>query len=411
MGNYILREFPRKEELIMEFRKELHPEVYEVNGHVHTPYSFSAFESIGSIFEQASEENIKVLGINDFFLADGFEEFYKFSLDHRIFPMFNIEIVGLLKDEQDRNFRINDPRNPGRIYLSGKGLDYPFELDPAMECMLHNTRYEIQIHVKEIIENVSRLLKEKDARLNLKFSEIKRLFARQFVTERHVARAILTLINERITDKTERKKFLDSLLGGPLLEADLEDLASMENEIRSRFLKAGGKAFVLESSRAFLPAYEAVKIILNAGGIPCYTVLLDDASGQCTEYEASKQILMNELLAHNIHCIEFIPSRNDPGILKDYAGFFNENGFIIVFGTAHSTPDMIPLRVTTRDGAYLDKDLKEISYKGACIIAAHQYLRAQGQQGYLDLDGNPLPDLQDEMIELGKSVITKYINQ
>ena len=410
MTNYKLRNFPGKEELIMEYREKAHPDILEVNCHLHTPYSFSAFNSIESIFEQARNENVNVLGINDFFLADGFEEFYKYSLDYRIFPMFNIEIVGLLQDEQDKNFRINDPRNPGRIYLSGKGLDYPFELDPAMESMLHNIRYEIQIHVKEIIENVSRILKEQDARLNLKYSEIKRLFAREFVTERHVSRAICTLIYEKITENSERKAFLDILLGDPGLEADPDNLPAIENEIRSRFLKAGGRAFVLESSRAFLPLPEVIQIILNAGGIPCYTILLDDESGQCTEYEANKQILMNELLANNIHCIEFLPFRNNLDILKDYARFFEKNGFVIVFGTAHSTPDLIPLRVSTRGGAYLDGDLAATSFNGACVIAAHQYQRAQGQQGYLNLDGYPVSDRQEEMIELGKSVIHRYIS-
>ena len=108
--------------------------------------------------------------------------------------------------------------------------------------------------------------------------------------------------------------------------------------------------------------------------------------------------------------IEFIPFRNDTKILKDYASFFEQNGFVSVFGTAHSTPDLIPLRVSTRGGEYLDGDLAAISYKGACIIAAHQYLRAKGQQGYLDPEGNPVSDRLDDMIELGKSVIHRYIS-
>ena len=78
--------------------------------------------------------------------------------------MFNIEIVGLLMEEQYKKFRINDPNNPGRTYISGKGLDFPFELDPAMECMLHNIRYENQIHTKEIIENANRIIQDFEER-------------------------------------------------------------------------------------------------------------------------------------------------------------------------------------------------------------------------------------------------------
>ncbi|KPL11551.1 MAG: hypothetical protein AMS26_19860 [Bacteroides sp. SM23_62] len=387
------------------------PGITEVNGHVHTPYSFSSFFSMSQIFEQALKENVRVLGINDFFMADGYNDFYELALDNRIFPLFNIEIVGLLKEEQYKKFRINDPVNPGRTYISGKGLDFPFELDPALECMLHNIRYENQIHTKEIIEKANQVIQEIDLHLALKYSEIKRLFARDFVTERHVSRAIRTLIYARCPKSDERKDFLDRLCGKMGFNADLDDLAAVENEIRAKLLKSGGKAYVPEESSAFLPVSEVFQIIVNAGGIPCYPILLDDDSGRCTEYEANKQILHNELLAHRIHCIEFLPYRNDVEILRDYVNFFHENGFVIIFGTAHSTPDNKPLRVTTRDGEFLDEELAAISYEGASIIAAHQYFRCKGEQGYLDIDGNPRKDRLNEFITLGKAVIHKFISR
>lgn len=409
MANYILKDFPGKEELIMRFRQAAEPGPLQVNCHLHTPYSFSIFDNIESIFKQAASENLKVLGINDFFVADGFDEFYRCSLENRIFPMFNIEITGLLQDEQKKNIRVNDPSNPGRIYLSGKGLDYPFRLDPGMECMLQNIRYENQLHTKEIIEKAERILKELDAGMILKYSEIKRLFARELVTERHVARAIRNMIFHGIPSKPERKEFLEELIGTGELHTDFDDIPAIENQIRASLLKSGGRAFVPEAAGAFLPFDEVIQIILNAGGIPCYTVLLDDESLQCTEYEANKQILMNELLAHSIHCIEFLPVRNNSEILLDYARFFNENGFIILFGTPHSSPELTQLRISTRGGEYLSEELSELSYSGAGIIAAHQYLRAKGEAGYLDSHGKTVPNQKDEWVELGKSVINRFL--
>jgi hypothetical protein len=411
MNSYLLKDFPGKEELIFGFESMPEPGITEVNCHVHTPYSFSSFFSMSQIFEQALKENVRVLGINDFFMADGYNDFYELALNNRIFPLFNIEIVGLLKEEQYKKFRINDPVNPGRTYISGKGLDFPFELDPALECMLHNIRYENQIHTKEIIEKANQVIQEIDLHLALKYSEIKRLFARDFVTERHVSRAIRTLIYARCPKSDERKDFLDRLCGKMGFNADLDDLAAVENEIRTKLLKSGGKAYLPEESSAFLPIPEVFQIIVNAGGIPCYPILLDDESGRCTEYEANKQILHNELVAHRIHCIEFLPYRNDVEILRDYVNFFHENGFVIIFGTAHSTPDNKPLRVTTRDGEVLDEELAAISYEGASIIAAHQYFRCKGEQGYLDIDGNPRKDRMNEFITVGKAVIHKFISR
>ncbi len=381
-----------------------------MNAHLHTPHSFSFFDSIPAIIDQAVRENIKVLGINDFYLADGFPEFYRESLEHRIFPMFNIEIVGLMIKEQYDRFRINDPVNPGRTYLCGKGLDYPFHLDEEHACRLQNARYEIQVHTKEIIENANRVLQEIDGGLKLKYSEVKRLFAREFVTERHISRAIRTLIFDRYRESSERIRILSGLFHSSELKTDIMDLAEVENEIRARFLKAGGKAFVAEDQGAFLPVSEVLRIIRNCGGIPCYSVLLDDEKGRCTEYEANKQILLNELLSHDIHCIEFLPAQNDPDVLKDYVRFFREQDYIILFGTAHSTPEEKPLRVRTRDGQPLDEELSAISFEGAGVIAAHQYLRARGEPGYIAQDGKHQKERIGEFIALGKAVINKFIN-
>jgi len=90
--------------------------------------------------------------------------------------------------------------------------------------------------------------------------------------------------------------------------------------------------------------------------------------------------------------------------------FFQKSGFVIIFGTAHSTPDNKPLRVSTRGGEFLDEDLAVVSHEGASIIAAHQYLRSREEQGYLDIDGNPRKEKMNEFITLGKAVIHKFIS-
>src|SRR5512137_2989124 len=104
------------------------PEFREANGHIHTPYSFSAFDTLDTVFKMAREEEIAALGINDFFVTDGYKAFHDGCVRNNIFPLFNIEFIGLLKEEQKNGIRINDPNNPGRIYFSGKGLDYPFNI-------------------------------------------------------------------------------------------------------------------------------------------------------------------------------------------------------------------------------------------------------------------------------------------
>ena len=62
----------------------------KVNSHIHTPYSFSAFESIEQAFEMARSEGVRVLGINDFFVTDGYDEFGRTAGKYGIYPIFSI---------------------------------------------------------------------------------------------------------------------------------------------------------------------------------------------------------------------------------------------------------------------------------------------------------------------------------
>lgn len=46
----------------------------KVNAHMHTPYSFSAFTDIDDALNRAVEEGVLVVGINDFYTTEGYEE-------------------------------------------------------------------------------------------------------------------------------------------------------------------------------------------------------------------------------------------------------------------------------------------------------------------------------------------------
>jgi len=46
----------------------------KVNAHLHTPFSFSAFRDIDEALDRAVAEEVKVLGINDFYTAEGYQE-------------------------------------------------------------------------------------------------------------------------------------------------------------------------------------------------------------------------------------------------------------------------------------------------------------------------------------------------
>jgi hypothetical protein len=409
--NHFLSDLPPYPLLKKEMAAASLPSFREANCHIHTPYSFSAFSEMNIIFEKAKNENIAMLGINDFFVTDGYDSFHSGCIDNKIFPLFNIEFIGLLKEEQKKSIRINDPNNPGRIYFSGKGLDYPFQTGWIQKRQLKKVIKGSQKQIKAMISKFNRLIRSGYPELSLSYEAIKKSYSHELVRERHIAKAIRILAHENFKTEEEQVLFLETLYSGKKSKALLSDIPALENEIRSNLLKSGGAAFVEEDENSFLELKKIIKIIIKSGGIPCYPVLLDDPSGKFTEFESDPEKLHNSLTKLGIECIELIPGRNDFSILKTFVEFFHKKGFIITFGTEHNTPEMIPLAVTTRSSVPLDERMKTIAWEGACVIAAHQYLRAHGRQGYVLPDGTHSKEQMRELINLGQLVIEYFIKK
>ena len=246
---------------------------------------------------------------------------------------------------------------------------------------------------------------------HLSYDKIKKDYAHDLVRERHIAKALRELTIKNFSSPEQQLHFLETLYGGKKSKTGFSNPAALENEIRSNLLKSGGAAFVEEDEDSFIELKKIIRIIVRSGGIPCYPVLLDDPSGKCTEFETDPEKLYMSLKNLGIECIELIPGRNDFYILKDFVEFFHNKGFIITFGTEHNTPEMIPLTVSARGSVPLDESLKKIAWEGACIIAAHQYLRADGRQGYVLPDGTHSVEQKRELATLGKLVIEYFLNK
>lgn len=411
MDKYFLADFPDTEVLRKQISKNNLPEFREANAHIHTPYSFSAFPDMETIFRLAKEENIAVLGINDFFVADGYKVFCTESVQNGIFPLFNIEFIGLLKEEQKKGIRINDPNNPGRIYFCGKGLDYPFNPGFLQNLKLKSVIRESQNQMKSMISKLNNLMRPVNPSVTLSYENIKNRYAQDLVRERHLAKAVRNAAAETYSDPEDQIRFLEKIYGGKKSKAGAGNNALLENEIRSNLLKSGGAAFVEESEESFLELDKIIKLIIKAGGIPCYPVLLDDLSGNYTEFEIDKERLYKALSSHKIGCIELIPGRNNLDVLRDFVRFFHEKNFLITFGTEHNTPEMIPLTVSARGSEKLDDEMKKIAWDSVCAIAAHQYLRAKGMQGYVLPNGNSSVGQKRELIFLGKIVIEFFLSK
>ncbi len=383
----------------------------DVNAHLHTPYSFCSFESIEQAVSMAKKEGIAVIGINDFFTTDGYAQWDKLCRQNDITPLFNFEFIGVSTEEQSKGIRINDPGNPGRIYMSGKGLSHPFNLDEPYAMQFSKVKKNANETSKQMCKKLNTHLKIVDARIDVSFEYILRYLTKGMVRERHIAKALREKVFTVKTTNDGRKILLEKIYNGKPQNAPLDNAAALENEIRNVLLKAGGAAFIPEDPKSFLPMDTVRDIILNGKGVPTYPLLGNALNGSFTEYESDKEALLKKLKEKRFFAVEFITTRNTTAMLEDYAQFFVNNGFVVTFGSEHNTPDLTPLMLRTADDEGLSPLLKKINYEGACITVAHQGLIAEGKQGWLNAKGFPETERYKAFVTMGDDIIKKQIKK
>jgi hypothetical protein len=397
--------FPAKDDLLKWYAANGKNTIFLVNAHLHTPYSFSAFKDIPQALDMAVAENVNVMGINDFYTTDGYSQWASECASRGIFPLFNIEYISLNKADQLAGLKVNDPGNPGRTYLSGKGLAFPAKMDEPYASALASVRMESNRHVAGMCAKLNDLLLKIDAGFLLDFETIRSSMTMGMVRERHLARAVREKIDFLFTGNEDKKAFYSSLFGGKELVSDFNAPASVENEIRNNLLKAGGPAFIPEPAEAFLESDMVCKMIVNQGGIPTYPFLADDNNGNFTPFEESREKAAKILKERNIWSVELITTRNSPEVLEEYVTFFHREGFVVTLGSEHNTPAMEPIELFARKKSVLSPVLQEINYLGACLVAAHQYLYATEGKGYLNADNQPDIKNRDHFIHVGKALI------
>jgi hypothetical protein len=378
----------------------------KVNAHLHTPYSFSAFRNVDEALDMAVAEGVKVVGINDIYSTAGYAAWSEGCKARGLYPLFNIEFISLNEADQKAGLRVNDPGNPGRTYLSGKGLSFPFRLAEPFATQLADVANEANAQVEAMCGKVNEILATANAGFTLDFEWIKNELTKGSIRERHLAKALRLKVYEACgNDEAKIKELFGKLFGGKELKSAVSDISGVENEVRGNMLKAGGGAFVPEDPKAFLPMQTVCDIIVAGGGIPTYPFLADDAKGGYTDFEGDLEKVAQQLTERGFHSVEFITTRNGVELLEKYASYLHDQGFVVTFGSEHNTPAMEPIELFARNSTPLTDRLMQINYEGVCVVAAHQHLVAQGLRGYVDANGQADRSKRAEFIKLGDELI------
>ncbi|HVO18007.1 MAG TPA: hypothetical protein VMU15_02050 [Anaeromyxobacter sp.] len=386
------------------------------NAHVHLPPNFSAFASVEQAVELARAQGLALLGTSnyyDFAVYDGFADRCRSA---GVFPLFGVELLCRDEDLARQGVKVNDPANPGKVYLCGKGLGRFDPQTPAAVATLAGVRARDGARIAEMVGRCARALAERGCPVDLGADAIVDGLVRRHgspratvvLQERHVARAIQEALFAAIPPG-ERLDRLPRLLGAPVKLKGPDDAVGLQNEVRNHLMKAGKPGFVPES---YLDLAEARALVLELGGIPCYPVLADGAS-PLGQFEATAAGLVANLARLGIHAAELIPNRNAPAVLSDYVKTLRRSGIVVTAGTEHNTLELLPMMPSAR-GAPIPEELLPIFWEGACVAAAHQYLTSRGEAGFVTQDGAPQPGHPDAegriaaFAALGKAVIAAF---
>ena len=386
------------------------PESLTYNSHIHLPPNFSAFETVEQAVELAVDQGVRVLGCGNYYDYTVYRRFTETARDKNVFPLFGTEIIALETDLQQANIRINDPGNPGRHYICGKAISRFEELSPRADELLSGIRNNDKLRMNEMAVKMTAVFSEHGIDTGLDDQAvIARVVKRHecsadtvTLQERHLAQAYQEVFFDKVSEDRRQKKLTD-IFRVPS-QSNPSDTVGIQNEIRLNLMKAGKICFVPET---FVNLAQAKELIVELGGIPCYPVLADGSKKRC-EYETPVEQLIETLKANHYTMVELITIRNSPKVLVEYVSAIRQAGIAVVAGTEHNTLDLLPIKLACVGGEAVPEEIDLIFKEGICVLAAHAFLKAHGEEGFVDeQEGNANQRIKD-FSRIGAVVLKNY---
>ena len=360
-----------------------------VNTHLHVPPNFSAFRTVEDAVETGRREGVRVMGTSNFYDLGVYPRFAAAAEGAGIVPLFGTEAITLDGSLRDDDIRANDPDNPGRVYLCGKGIGG--FADPSQEAqgLMATARAGAEARTGRMVSRLNACFSDAGFDPLLTLDSIAQVVAeragvlpaRVVLQERHLAMAFQEALFVRFPAES-RPAFLERVLRRPA-SADVADPVAVQGELRSRLMKANGLAFEPESPVSFEDAY---RLVLQLDGIPCYPTLADGASPVCP-WEDPPTALAERILGRGINVAELIPTRNQTEVVDAYVRAFRAAGILVLAGTEHNTQQRFALEPRCADGSLPSAASREAFWEATCVVAAHQHLRSSGRPGYVDREG------------------------
>ena len=159
------------------------------NLHLHTGESYSLYPSPSSLVWAARGEGLATIGINDLYATGGHAEFVEACRIGGLDATLSVELIALDQTAFAAGALWNDPSNPGRTYLCGKGTVRPLPPGSESAKRLDAVNAALQQRHREMVALASDWLLAHDCG-PVTWEDAVGRTARGNVTERHVAEAL-----------------------------------------------------------------------------------------------------------------------------------------------------------------------------------------------------------------------------
>jgi hypothetical protein len=353
------------------------PDRRGTNLHVHCDHSFSVFPSATAAVAEAVRAGVEVLGLNDFFTTAGGAEFHAACQVAQMPGVLSLECIAMDREAQAAGTLLNDPANPGKVYLCGKGVTQPDEAEANRQ--LAGLRAHQERRNRALVARADAQVRARLGGPGPTWQDVVGQTPAGNTTERHVARAIQLALRRLAAEGRDYAADFTALVGDAPRPAD----ADQQNQIRGHLLKAGKPCYEPEDPAAFPAVSELRGIFLRLGAVPFYPVLGDPV----TSGEQDIPALFDRIAAWGFHAVELIPARNTEARVAAVLAEAAKRQWPVCDGTEHNTAAMEPM--LTRWG--MDERFRPRFREGALVLLGHQSLHRKGAPGYVDEQGRPRP--------------------
>lgn len=353
------------------------PPAVATNAHVHCHHSFSVFGPPADAVRAAWDAGVEVLGLNDFFTTAAATAFAEACAVADLPGFLCVECIARDDEAARAGTLLNDPGNPGKVYLCAKGVTRPD--DAKAQTRLAQVRAQQEARNRRLVEALDGHFRDRLGLPGPSWDQVIAQTPAGNTTERHVARAALIRLEALAAEGRDLADLGRILTGADLPPGD----AQRQDHLRATLLKAGKPCYVPEDPAAFPSVAELRRLCLDLGAIPTYPIL----GNPVTNGEADLATHLDRVQVWGFPVVELITPRNTPERIAEALAAGRERGMPVTDGTEHNTPTMEPL--ITRAGT--DPRFAPALREGALVILGHTLVRAEGGIGFIDEDGR-VPD-------------------